>query len=177
MSSELTIAGFGGQGVLFAGKILAYAGLLSNKEVSWLPSYGPEMRGGTAHIDVIISNTSIGSPIISRPNILVAMNQPSLEKYENKVQKDGLIIIDSSIIQLKVKRVDVKVCYIPATRLVSDAGLKGLANMVMVGKISREVKAFDLNTLRLAVTKSIPERRKALLEPNLKAIDIGYNYL
>jgi len=174
---EIMIAGFGGQGVLFAGKILVYAGLLAGKEVSWLPSYGPEMRGGTANINVIISDTPIGSPIITYPRVFVAMNQPSLEKFENDVQRDGLIIVDSSLIPLEVKRTDVKACYIPATKLAEDAGLKGLANMVMVGKISKELGVFNLDILKSAVSKSIPERKKDLLTSNIKAIETGYSYL
>lgn len=173
---ELNIAGFGGQGVLFAGKILAYAGLLASKEVSWLPSYGPEMRGGTANITVIISETPIGSPIITYPNMLVAMNQPSLEKFESDVQKDGLIIVDSTLIPIKVQRTDVETFYIPATRLAEEEGLKGLANMIMVGKIAKETGIFDIDLLKKAVSKSIPERKKELLASNIKAIEIGYQY-
>ncbi|UWG95698.1 2-oxoacid:acceptor oxidoreductase family protein [Dehalobacter sp. DCM] len=174
---ELNIAGFGGQGVLFAGKILVYAGMLAGKEVSWLPSYGPEMRGGTANINVIVSDTPIGSPIINYPNMLVAMNQPSLEKFESDVQKEGMIIVDSALIPIPVTRTDVTVFYIPATKLAEEAGLKGLANMVMVGKIAKETGIFDLETLNKAVSKSIPERKKELLASNIQAIEIGYNYI
>lgn len=173
---ELMIAGFGGQGVLFSGKILAYAGLLAGKEVSWLPSYGPEMRGGTANVNVIISDTLIGSPIISQPGVLVAMNQPSLEKFENDVQENGIIIVDSSLISLKVKRTDVKTFYIPATKLAEDAGLKGFANMIIVGKTAKELGIFDLDFITMATSKSIPARKQALLEQNLKAIEIGYSF-
>lgn len=173
---ELMIAGFGGQGVLFAGKILVYAGLLAGKEVSWLPSYGPEMRGGTANINVIISDTLIGSPIITQPGIFVAMNQPSLEKFENDVRENGIIIVDSSLIPIKVKRTDVKVCYIPATKLAEEAGLRGLANMIMVGKTAKELGIFDFEIIKTATSKSIPERKKDLLANNIKAIEIGYGY-
>lgn len=173
---EIMIAGFGGQGVLFAGKILAYAALMAGKEVSWLPSYGPEMRGGTANISVIISDTPIGSPIVDNPGVFVAMNQPSLEKFEEEVQPGGLIILDSSLIQLKVKRHDLQACYIPATKLAEDNNLKGLANMIILGRIAGETGLFDLDTLYLAASKSIPERKKDLLAFNKKAIEIGYNY-
>lgn len=173
---ELLIAGFGGQGVLFAGKILVYAGLLAGKEVSWLPSYGPEMRGGTANINVIVSDTSIGSPIITHPGVFVAMNQPSLEKFEDDVQKNGKIIVDSSLIRLRVKRTDVDACYIPATKLAEEAGLKGLANMIMVGKIVRETGIFDMDTIKTAASKSIPDRHQDLLASNLQAIAIGCGY-
>lgn len=173
---ELLIAGFGGQGVLFAGKILAYAGMLAGKEVSWLPSYGPEMRGGTANINVIISDTLIGSPIITNPGIFVAMNQPSLEKFEHDVQQGGLVIVDSALIAINVERPDVKACYIPATKLAEEAGLKGLANMIMVGKIAGEAGLFELETLKTAIAKSVPERKKDLLAANLQAVEIGYHY-
>ena len=103
MTTQILIAGFGGQGILFSGKFLAYEGLIENKEVSWLPSYGPEMRGGTANCSVILSDTKIGSPIISEPDILIAMNKPSLEKYENDTAKDGFIFVDSSLIDKKVE--------------------------------------------------------------------------
>lgn len=173
---ELNIAGFGGQGVLFAGKILAYAGMLAGKEVTWLPSYGPEMRGGTANITVIVSDTPIASPIINYPNVLVAMNQPSLEKFESDVQKAGIIIVDSALIPIEVQRSDVQTFYIPATKLAEEAGLKGLANMIMVGKITKETGIFDFETLKTAVAKSIPERKKDLLASNIQAIEIGYHF-
>ncbi|NLI92513.1 MAG: 2-oxoacid:ferredoxin oxidoreductase subunit gamma [Peptococcaceae bacterium] len=177
ITHELMIAGFGGQGVLFAGKILSYAGLLAGKEVSWLPSYGPEMRGGTANINVMISDTMIGSPIIDNPTMLVAMNQPSLEKFEKDVKKDGIIIVDSTLIPIKVKRTDVKAFYIPSTKLAEDEGIKGLANMIMVGKITKELGIFDLEVVKVATSKSIPERKQDLLAYNLKAIEIGYNFI
>lgn len=173
---EIMIAGFGGQGVLFAGKILAYAALMADKEVSWLPSYGPEMRGGTANISVIISDTPIGSPIIDNPNLFAAMNQPSLEKFEDDVQGGGLVISDSSLISLQVQRSDIRVCSLPATKLAEDAGLKGLANMVIVGKIAKESGLFDLEELYSAALKCIPERKRDLLEKNKKAMEIGYTY-
>ncbi|RNC29045.1 MAG: Pyruvate synthase subunit PorC [Candidatus Dichloromethanomonas elyunquensis] len=177
VTHELMIAGFGGQGVLFAGKILVYAGLLAGKEVSWLPSYGPEMRGGTANINVMISDTMIGSPIVTNPTMLVAMNQPSLEKFEKDVKKDGIILIDSTLIPAQVKRADVKTCYIPATKLAEDKGLKGLANMIMVGKVTKELGVFDLEVVKAATSKSVPERKQDLLASNLRAIEIGFNYM
>ena len=106
MTNQILIAGFGGQGILFAGKFLAYEGLLEDKEVSWLPSYGPEMRGGTANCSVILSDTKVGSPIVSEPDILIAMNLPSLDKYENDTVAGGKIFVDSSLISKKVARTD-----------------------------------------------------------------------
>lgn len=112
-ATEILIAGFGGQGILFAGKFLAYKGLIENKNVSWLPSYGPEMRGGTASCNVIVSDEPVGSPIVSSPDVLIAMNLPSLDKYENSVKSGGVIFADSSLIERKVARKDVTVYYIP----------------------------------------------------------------
>ena len=119
---RMLFAGFGGQGILFAGKFLAYKGLIEGKQVSWLPSYGPEMRGGTANCSVIISDEPIGSPIVDKPDVLVAMNIPSLEKYENEVVSGGKIFVDSTMIDKKVDRTDVDVYYIPATKMANDNG-------------------------------------------------------
>ena len=120
---NILLAGFGGQGILFTGKVIAYAGLMEDMEVSWLPSYGPEMRGGTANCSVCLSDNKIGSPLVTNPDVLVAMNLPSLEKFENDVVPGGLIIIDSSIIDKKVEREDVKVIYIPASEIAEKAGM------------------------------------------------------
>ena len=126
MMNQILIAGFGGQGVLFAGKFLAYKGLIEGKQVSWLPSYGPEMRGGTANCSVIVGDEPIGSPIVNAPNTLIAMNLPSLQKYENAVVPGGLILVDSTLIAEKVTRTDVRVCYVPATKLANDSGFSTL---------------------------------------------------
>ena len=122
--SQILIAGFGGQGVLFTGRFIASDGLMRGKEVSWLPSYGPEMRGGTANCSVIISDTSIGSPIVNNPDILIAMNLPSLDKFENAVVAGGSIFIDSSLVERKAVRDDVKSFYIPSTALAHENGSK-----------------------------------------------------
>ena len=134
-TKQFLFSGFGGQGILFAGKFLAYKGLLDGKQVSWLPSYGPEMRGGTASCSVILSDDAVGSPIVSAPDVLVAMNLPSLDKYESTVVPGGLILADSTLIERKVERDDVKVVYIPATRMAGENGISSLANMIIVGKM------------------------------------------
>lgn len=175
-SLELVIAGFGGQGVLFAGKILVYAGMLEGKEVSWLPSYGPEMRGGTANINVIISDKPVGSPIITKPHMLVAMNQPSFEKFEMDVVPDGTIIVDSSLVSSKISRDDVDAHYLPATNMAIESGLSGLANMIIVGKIAKTTGLFSLDSLEKAIRKSVPERKKDLIDFNIKAIKMGYDH-
>ena len=134
-TKNIILSGFGGQGILFAGKFLAYKGMLEEKEVSWLPSYGPEMRGGTASCSVIVSDEKVGSPIITTPNVLIAMNLPSLDKFESTVEKGGIIIADSTLIERKVMRDDVTTYYVPATKLASDNGFPTIANMIIVGKL------------------------------------------
>ena len=132
---QIVIAGFGGQGLLFSGKVLAYAGLLEGRELSWLPSYGPEMRGGTANCNVILSDTPVGSPIVQHPNVLMVMNNPSLDKYEDTVAPGGKIFVDSTLIGRKVRRTDVEAYYIPATGLAGEMGVPTLANMLLLGAL------------------------------------------
>lgn len=173
---QVLIAGFGGQGVLFIGKVLAYSGLIREKQVSWLPSYGPEMRGGTANCNVIISDTPIGSPIITNPDCLIAMNLPSFEKYQNSVVPGGTIILDSTLIDAEVTRTDVKVFRVPATKIASEQGLNGLANMILAGTFFRSSCPEAMDSLEAALGKTIPPKKKDLFEPNRKAVEIGFAY-
>ena len=175
-TTQFLFSGFGGQGILFAGKFLAYKGLMDNKQVSWLPSYGPEMRGGTASCGVIISDEPVGSPIVARPDVLVAMNLPSLDKYESAVAPGGMIFADSTLIERKVQRDDVKVFYVPATKLANDNGTPTLANMVLMGKILKELNDFGEDSLRAALGKVISAKRADMLEVNLHAMEIGADY-
>ena len=175
-TKQMLFSGFGGQGILFAGKFLAYKGLLEDKQVSWLPSYGPEMRGGTASCSVIVSDTPVGSPIVSNPDVLVAMNLPSLDRFEDAVVPGGLIIADSTLIERKVKRDDVKVCYIPATRLASDNKLGNLANMIIVGKLLKETGDYTEEGIRAALDKVIPAKRANMKDVNFKAIQMGAEF-
>lgn len=176
MTTQILIAGFGGQGVLFAGKFLAYKGMMEGRELSWLPSYGPEMRGGTANCSVILSDTPIGSPIISKPDVLVAMNLPSLDKYESAVAPGGKIFVDSTLIGRKVEREDVDVYYIPATEMAKSEGISTLANMIMMGKLIKECDTISYDYLEDTLKKVVSAKRANLLEVNKKAIDMGYNY-
>lgn len=176
MKTEILLAGFGGQGLLFAGKFIAYKGLIEGRNLSWLPSYGPEMRGGTANCSVILSDEAVGSPIVSAPNVLVAMNLPSLDKFENSVLSGGTIFVDSSLIDRKVERDDVKVFYIPATKLASDIGAPTLANMIITGKLIRETKAVSFDNLDDALHKVVSAKHQNLFDLNKKAIECGYNY-
>lgn len=176
MTNQILIAGFGGQGVLFAGKLLAYKGMYENKELSWLPSYGPEMRGGTANCSVIISDTPVGSPIVDNPDVLMVMNLPSLDKYENAVTKGGKIFVDSSFIERKVARGDVDAYYIPATKMAAEAGVPTLANMILLGKLIKETGAVDFDGLEDVFKKIVSAKRADLIGANLKALELGYNY-
>ena len=177
MTRELLFAGgFGGQGLLFSGKVLAYKGLIENKNVSWLPSYGPEMRGGTANCSVILSDDPVGAPIIANPDVLVAMNLPSLDKYESKVKPGGTIFVDSSLIERKVERDDVDVYYIPATKLAGENGAPTLANMILMGKLLQVFGEYDEEYVKKALGKCISARHADLLDLNLKCMEIGRDY-
>ncbi len=173
MTNEILLSGFGGQGILFTGKFLAYKGLLADKNVSWLPSYGPEMRGGTASCSVIVSDEPVGSPIISTPDILVAMNLPSFEKFVPTVKKGGIVIADSSLIETTTDRDDIDVYYIPATALASDMGKQSLANMIILGKLLKVLGEFDEENIKATLQKVIPPKKADMLEINLSAMKIG----
>lgn len=177
MTTQYLIAGFGGQGILFAGKFLAYKGLNDGVNVSWLPSYGPEMRGGTASCSVILSDAPVGSPIVSKPDVLIAMNLPSLDKYEDTVVSGGTIYVDSTLVERKVKRDDVKVVYIPATQMASDNKTPTLANMIIMGKVLAENGGFDNeDDITAALKKVISAKRIDMLEVNLGVLRLGKNY-
>ena len=158
---QIVIAGFGGQGLLFSGKVLAYAGLIEGRELSWLPSYGPEMRGGTANCNVILSDAPIGSPIVNTPNVLMVMNNPSLDKYENAVQPGGKIFLDSTLIARKVTRTDVEAYYVPATKMAMDMGMPTLANMILLGALIAKTGCVREESLADALHKVIPARKAA----------------
>ena len=175
-TTQILIAGFGGQGVLFAGKLIAYKGLIENKQISWLPSYGPEMRGGTANCSVIVSDTPVGSPIVTKPDVLVAMNLPSLKKYESEVVSGGTIIVDSTLIAEKVQRDDVDVYYVPATKMAADEGFSTLANMILMGKLMKVCDNVGYDMVEEAVKKVVPPRKANLIDVNLKAVKLGYEF-
>ena len=170
------IAGYGGQGILFAGKFLAYKGLMEDLQVSWLPSYGPEMRGGTANCNVIISDDPVGSPIVTNPDVLIAMNLPSLLKYVNSVVPGGQIYVDSTLIDTKLERTDVEVFYIPATQMAKDNGIATLANMVIVGHLLEHNPELSFDGVDAVVTKLVPPAKAALVELNMNALNLGKSY-
>ena len=175
-TTQILIAGFGGQGILFSGKFLAYKGLREEIQVSWLPSYGPEMRGGTANCNVILSDDPVGSPIITSPDVLIAMNLPSLQKYVDSVVAGGQIYVDSSLIDIKVERDDVQVFYIPATQMAKDAGIATLANMIIIGNLPENHPELSFDGVDAVVDSLVPPKKAALKELNMKALSLGRDY-
>jgi 2-oxoglutarate ferredoxin oxidoreductase subunit gamma len=170
---RIVLAGFGGQGLLFAGKVVAYTGLIEDREVSWLPSYGPEMRGGTANCSVCLSERPIGSPLVLDPNAVIAMNNPSLEKFEPLVEPGGLLVLDTTLINQPTKRSDIEVVSLDATQLAEDAGIPGLGNIILVGKLFAQRPFCKEETLEAAIRKAVPASKPQMVEKNLKALAIG----
>ena len=177
MTYETIMAGFGGQGLLFSGKVLAHAALIEGKELSWLPSYGPEMRGGTCNCSVIVSDDPVGSPIIAHPNILMVMNEPSIDRFEPTVAPGGEVFVDSSLISRKVARADISATYIPATEMAKEMGAAGLANMILLGAIVQKTGCVKVETVTQALKEVISARKADLLGLNLKAVETGVKYM
>jgi 2-oxoglutarate ferredoxin oxidoreductase subunit gamma len=176
METSIIISGFGGQGTLFAGQVLAYAALDAGKHVTWIPSYGPEMRGGTAHCTVIISDEEIGSPIVRNPTIAVALNLPSLDKYEKLIQPGGLMVANSSLINRQVARRDIDAIHIPANKIAEEIGNMRLANMVAIGAMINARPVLTIDSLRQALAEHLPERHKKLLPANFEAMQRGSGF-
>ena len=176
MTHSYLIAGFGGQGLLFSGKFLVNKGMLEGKEVSWLPSYGPAMRGGTANCSVIVSDEPVGSPIVDHPDVLMVMNQPSLDKYEDAVVPGGMIFVDSTMVERQVRRADVKTFYIPATRMAADSGMTTLANMILAGRILRELDEFDEASVDNALKHVVSSKHPEMYDFNKKALALGRGF-
>lgn len=170
---KAVLAGFGGQGVLFAGKVLASVALIEDRYVSWLPSYGPEMRGGTANCNVSISDEEIGSPLNTHPNVLIAMNQPSYDKFIDTVVPDGIVIVDSTMCPAIKERDDVSIFALPATNLAEENGLKGLSNIILLGKLFAVAPFCDEASLDAAIDKCVPPKKAAMIEKNKQALAIG----
>jgi 2-oxoglutarate ferredoxin oxidoreductase subunit gamma len=173
LNEQIIMAGFGGQGVMSMGQLLAYAGMLEGKDVSWLPSYGPEMRGGTANCSVIISDTPVGSPIVTEATAVVAMNRPSLDKFEPVLVKGGLLLINSSLIDRKAKRDDVKVLEVPANEIANELGTGKVANMVMLGAYLEASKALKIESVMEALKKVFGPSKEHLLPTNKAALEKG----
>lgn len=173
MQTEIILSGFGGQGALFAGQLLSYAAMDSGKEVTWIPSYGPEMRGGTANCTVVISDEEIGSPFVHHPQAVVAMNLPSLDKYEQSIQAGGLLVINSSMVNRQPTRTDIKVVSIPASEIAQGLGDPRMTNMVMVGGLLGNLPVLALNTVEKSLKEHLPARHQKLLPLNYQALRKG----
>lgn len=176
MQQEVIIAGFGGQGVLFAGQLLSYTALDEGKEVTWIPSYGPEMRGGTANCTVVISDEEIGSPLVNNPTAVIAMNLPSLEKFEGLVKEGGVLVVNASMVNRGVERDDIKVVSLPANEIAQEIGSERTTNMVMLGALLGNLDLLPLDAVEVALDHHLPERHKKFLPANKEALRKGAEY-
>ena len=174
--TSIIISGFGGQGTLFAGQVLAYAFMDNGLEVTWIPSYGPEMRGGTAHCTVITSEEPIGSPLVRNPDIVLALNLPSVDKYESLVPEGGVMVANSSLVNREIERKNITSLLIPANELAEDIGMSRLANMIMVGAMVALKPILSLDAVKKALEEHIPERHQKTLPMNFQAMDKGFDF-
>ena len=177
METSLIISGFGGQGTLFSGQVLTYAAMAADKHVTWIPSYGPEMRGGTANCTVMISDHPIGSPLVMNPSIVIAMNQPSLEKYEEVIPEGGYLIANKSLITKEFTRSGINSFFIPANELAEELGNAKTATMLMTGAMVEVTGILTLEQIKTALENNIPERHKKTLPVNFAAIDKGAEFI
>jgi 2-oxoglutarate ferredoxin oxidoreductase subunit gamma len=177
MHEEVIISGFGGQGALFAGQLLTYTGMDEGWHVTWIPSYGPEMRGGTAHCIVILSDDDIGSPIIRQPTVCIVMNPPSMDKYETLVKPGGLLVANSTLIRARSERDDITAVYIPANDLAAELGNVKMANVVLLGAMLGTREILSIEGIKRTLDQHIPERRKHIIEPNKRALDRGIQFV
>ena len=177
MQKEVIIAGFGGQGVLFAGQLLSYTAMDEGKEVTWIPSYGPEMRGGTANCTVVISDEEIGSPLVKNPTAVIAMNLPSLEKFEDLVEEDGVLVVNASMVNREVTRKDIKVVSIPANEIAGEIGSERAVNMVLLGALLGNMDMLSIEAVEKALKAHLPERHKKFLPLNIEALHKGAAFL
>lgn len=174
MAHELLLAGFGGQGVMSMGMIITYAGMIEGKRVSWIPSYGPEQRGGTANCSVVVSDRAIGSPVVTEPDTLVAMNLPSLDRFEQAVKPGGIIVVNTSLIERKVARTDVQVVEIDATALADEMGNQRIANMIVLGAVIGLTRVVGMDAVKKSLYKVFPPHRHNLIPANEMALDKGF---
>ena len=177
MKKEIIISGFGGQGVLSMGKILAYSGLMEDKEVTWMPAYGPEQRGGTANVTVIVSDTRISSPILSRYDVAIVLNQPSLDRFEEKVKPGGILIYDGFGIINPPTRKDITVYRIDAMDKAADMKNAKVFNMIVLGGLLKVCPVVSTNGLKNALYKSLPERHHSMIPLNMQAVEEGMNII
>lgn len=176
MQKEIIISGFGGQGVLFAGQVIAYAAMESGKDVTWIPSYGPEMRGGTANCTVVIADHEIGSPLVKNPPFVIALNLPSFDKYEPLMQASGSLIVNKSMVDHEAKRTDIHVIFIACNEIAEEIGDKKLINMVSVGALLSMLPEISLQDVEKALEGHLPVRHKHLLPKNFEALKRGFEH-
>lgn len=176
MENSIIIAGFGGQGVLFAGQLLAYASMDIGRHVTWIPSYGPEMRGGTANCTVIISDKPIGAPIVSHPDVAIVLNQPSFDKYEPLVKPGGLLVVNSSIVTTRTSRTDLEAVYIPANRIAEEHGTARMLNMAALGALLASRPILPIESVEQALVIHLLAGRTQLIEDNLQVLRRGFRY-
>ncbi len=176
MHQEIIISGFGGQGVLFAGQLLAYGALEEGRHVTWIPSYGPEMRGGTAHCTVVVSDEEIGSPLVRCPSAALVLNPPSMERYAPLVKPNGVLIVDSTLIAQRSNREDIREIDIPAKDIGAGLGFPQIANVVMIGALVGATGVLKIETLEKILDEHLGERHRAALEPNKQALRRGAEY-
>ncbi|MEW6068182.1 MAG: 2-oxoacid:acceptor oxidoreductase family protein [Nitrospirota bacterium] len=177
MESSIIIGGSGGQGILFLGKILAYSAMLETKEVTWFPSYGAEVRGGTANCTVIISDELIGSPIVRNPEMLIVMNDASLQKFQPNLKQNGLLIFDSSLIEEPSLRKDIKVIAVPATEISRKIGNTKAANMVLLGAFTSKTEILEKTSVLEAIESLSPAGKRKIVEINKNAFIEGMRYI
>lgn len=176
MQTEIVIAGFGGQGVLFAGQVLAYAAMDNDFDVTWIPSYGPEMRGGTANCTVILADEEIGSPLVRNPKAAIVLNLPSLDKYEPLVVPEGVLVANSSLINRVPERTDIQTVFIPANEIAESLGDKRLTNMVALGALLAQLPVLPIEAIEQALRDHLPERHRHLLPVNYQALQQGAHF-
>ena len=176
MQKEIIIAGFGGQGVLFSGQVVAYAAMDVGKEVTWIPSYGPEMRGGTANCTVVIADEEIGSPLVEHPSLAVALNLPSFDKYEEDLQKGGTLVVNQSMVDRGAKRKDIHVIMVPCNQIAEEIGNKKMTNMVAIGALLSVLPEISLKDVEKALEGHLPAKNKHLLPKNYEALRRGYQH-
>ena len=173
MQEEIIISGFGGQGSLFAGQLLAYAVMDQGLHVTWIPSYGPEMRGGKARCTVVVADEEIGSPLVRRPSAVIALNLPSMEAFDPAVKPGGVLVINSSLVPEKSERDDIDVFYVPATDMAEELGNTRMANVVCLGALVKSTGVVSLEAIEQALDNHLPKRHRDLLELNKKALHKG----
>src|SRR5512141_682376 len=174
MQKEIVIAGFGGQGVLFGGQVLTYAAMDAGKEVTWIPSYGPEMRGGTANCTIVIADDEIGSPLVKNPPLVIALNLPSFDKYEEVLATGGTLIVNQSMVDREAKREDIHVIMVPCNEIAEEIGDKKLMNMVAIGALLTALPEVTIKDIEKALEGHLPARHKHLLPKNFEALRRGF---